>query len=314
MWMVRKQLSHTDILNHIVNFAEGSVNNHRLADELKSVRRGKKWLRFVDHSNYWAMVINSPQPEVTISRKCIEAIIHLYAATQTNFDIKRTIEWLFLHEIHHIELDHFKFLDRFGVARRVKSKPSHILNLHSDLAPLTGCCFELQADHEATDLILGAYSGFDLVGRRQNVMAISAMMVLIEREEAKLGSAEKTHPNAATRIFQLLCHVAEMPLISAHLQKDASLLPPADEIERYRKEVTLPCYFDAVHLAEVAGAESIKADLGNPEDFFADMAIVKLGDPSRYSDLKTEGAKEWALLWECNQALKPLQKGVHFAN
>lgn len=225
-----------------------------------------------------------------------------------------SLVWLILHEIHHSELGHFRFSSSFGVSKRAKLKERLLRNLPPSMWRLARPCLELQADQDATELLLECYSPVSLHDLQQKITAIAAMMVLIEREEVKLNFDEMTHPKAATRIFQLLCHVAEMPLIHAHLHHDSSLLPPADEIERFSKEVTLPCYFDAVHLAEVAGAKSIQADLGSPEDFFADMAIAKLGDPSRYSDLKTEGAKEWAQLWECNEALKPLQIGVHFAN
>ncbi len=231
--------------------------------------------------------------------------------SENSCNVHRSLVWLVLHEMQHIKLRHITIFDNFGVSTRAKLK-CH--GLSSRAQPLIRLCLELQADHDAAAMLLGSYSDNGWVKLRTNAMAICAMMVLIELEEAQLDYEEKTHPNAATRIFQLLCHIAEMPLISAHLHHDPILLPPADEIERYGKEVTLPCYFDAVHLAEVAGAESIKADLGNPEDFFADMAIVKLDDPSRYCYLKTEGAKELAQLWGCNEALKPLQKGVHFAN
>lgn len=220
--------------------------------------------------------------------------------------------WLYLHEISHIDLRHFKFFERFGVSRRTEDTCASFLP--SSCRRFLRPALEMQADHEALDVYLGAYTSAGWGELRQKVSAISAMMVLIELEEAKLEFEQQTHPKAATRIFQLLCHVAEMPLLNAHLQKDASLLPAAEEIERYGKKVTLPCFFDALHLAEVAGAESIEADLGNPEHFFADMAVVKLDDLSKYCDLKTEGAREWAQLWECNEALKTLQKGVHFAN
>lgn len=223
------------------------------------------------------------------------------------------ISWLILHELQHIELGHFAFADSFGIAQRRKPKRQPIdaipQQLHSRVLP----SLELQADHDATELLLGAYSTVGWEELRQNVLAISAMMILIEIEEAKLDDDFQTHPKAATRIFQLLCHFAELPLIAAQLADDPSLLPDANEVESFGREVTLPCYFDAVEIATNAGAQSIQADLGNPIDFFKDMEFVKLGHPSRYSELTTQGAKEWAQLWECSELLKPLQTGVHFA-
>ena len=64
-------------------------------------------------------------------------------------------------------------------------------------------------------------------------------------------------------------------------------------------------------LAQTAGAASITSDLGSPENFFKDLEIAKLGDPSRYAELKTQGAQEWAKLWPYNEALKPFLGG-HF--
>lgn len=251
---------------------------------------------------------------IRISTNAAKTIISIFRGEADCSKLKASLCWVFLHEISHLSLGHFEFSNFFGAARRGLHKANYEFKLPENFRFLVRLSLELQADHEAVSVLLGTYSHCGWSGLCQRISAISSMIVLIEREEAKLEHDERTHPKAATRIFQLLCHVAEMPLISAHLQKDASLLPTANEIERFGKEVTLPCYFDAMHLAELAGAESIKADLGNPEDFFADMATVKLGDLSRYADLKTEGAKEWAQLWECNEAVKPLQKSVHFAN
>ncbi|WP_131818824.1 hypothetical protein [Tritonibacter mobilis] len=279
-------------------------------------------IEVVDDTSFWASIEQfdsgpvlhvSTGVEATINRLWQEVTKNMLvrrkfthtAVFDLNTFIHLSLEFLVCHELSHFDLGHFELADKFGVAQRSRQVVHTIDVVRYDLRHLAALCLEMQADHEATDTLLGAYSAEGWREVREKVLAISGMMMLIEREEAKLDFDEKTHPKAATRIFQLLCHVAEMPLIDAHLQLDASLLPQADEIERFGKEVTLPCYFDAVYLAEVAGAKSIEADLGSPVDFFADMAIVKLGDPSRYSDLKTNGAKEWAQLWECNEKLKP---------
>lgn len=219
--------------------------------------------------------------------------------------------WLILHEMSHIDLGHFKLEDNFGIAQRssVESKP--LFSLSSTLRPLAPLCLEMQADHEAADMLLGAYSTDGWTELRQRVLAISGMMMLIEREDAKSGAEGRTHPKAATRIFQLLGHVSEMPLIRAQLAQDAALIPPEEELQTFAHEVTIPCFFDAIQLAQVAEAASIESDLGTPEDFFKDLQIAKLGDPSHYDALKTQGAQQWATLWPCNEALKPILGG-HF--
>lgn len=137
--------------------------------------------------------------------------------------------------------------------------------------------------------------------------------MLIEREDTKNAVEGRTHPKAATRIFQMLGHLAEMPLVQAQIEKDATLIPTNSELQAFAHEVTIPCFFDAIELANASGAASIADDLGSPEDFFNDLEIAKLGDASQYADLKIQGAQEWAKLWSCNEALKPLLGG-HFTN
>ena len=225
-------------------------------------------------------------------------------------------EWLLLHELSHVLLGHFCVFDRFGVAQRgtvhrnCDALRSQLPLKFLELVPL---CLEMQADHEATDTLLGAFSTDGWHDLCDKVLATSAMMMLVELEDTKSGIQGQTHPKAATRIFQLIGHVAEMPLVEAQLNQDAFFIPTEDVLQAFANEVTIPCFFDAAQLAETAGAASIAYDLGSPEDFFKDLEIAKLGDPSRYGELKTQGAQEWAKLWPYNEALKPIL-GSHFTN
>lgn len=224
-----------------------------------------------------------------------------------------SFRWLILHELSHVDLGHFKLADSFGVAQRSTMKPEPLGRLPTDLRPLAQPCLEMQADHEATEMLLGAYTSNGWEELRSNALAISGMMMLIEREDIKNGLEGRTHPKAATRIFQMLGHLAEMPLVRAQVDQDASLIPSENDLQAFAHEVTIPCFFDAVELANASGAPSIVNDLGSPEDFFKDLEIAKLGDPSRYADLKTQGAQERAKLWPCNESLKPIL-GSHFTN
>ena len=231
----------------------------------------------------------------------------------TERSIQLILTWLLLHELFHVELSHFSYASYYRIAQRAAGETTtrSLLppNVHS-LAPL---CLEMQADHEATDTLLGAYFAEGWHEVREKVLAISGMMVLIELEDAKDSVIAHTHPKAATRIFQLLGHVAEMPLVRAQVEQDASLIPVEDELQAFAHEVTIPCFFDAIQLAQAARATSIADDLGSPENFFKDLEIAKLGDPSRYGELKTHGARQWAELWPANEALKPILGG-HFTN
>lgn len=221
------------------------------------------------------------------------------------------IGFVVLHELAHIALGHFEFTNRFGIAHRSTDN-----QVSFDVKPYDKCllvpkCLEMQADHEALEELLGTYKEGSAYDVREVASAICGMMVLIELEDTKNGAQGRTHPRAATRIFQLLGHVAEMPLVRAQVHHDTSLIPTGEELQAFARDVTIPCFFDAIQLAQAAGAASIADDLGSPEDFFKDLEITKLSDPSRYADLKTQGAREWAKLWPCNEALKPILGG-HF--
>ena len=239
-----------------------------------------------------------------------------------------SLVWLFLHEFQHIELNHFGLLGNsqisetpdtpvFGIARRADRQLGSMLRLPAEMRVATPQCLELQADHDAADLLLEAYSTEGWEDLRCKITAISGMMMLIERADAKYNDASLTHPKAATRIFQLLGHVTEMPLIRAQVKAkqvgakavDPDDIPSADEIQAFGRAVTLPCFFDAVNLARVVEADTIRADLGDPADFFQDIATAKLVASDQLSRLKTSGAREWAKLVSINDRLKPFQAG-----
>ncbi|GAA6176975.1 hypothetical protein [Sulfitobacter pacificus] len=174
---------------------------------------------------------------------------------------------------------------------------------------------ELQADHDAIELVLDAYSADEWQSLRARIICVAAMMMLIEREDAALsGKPSGSHPKAATRIFQLLGHVMIMPLIPAQQIAiangydaiDPNDLPSDEEQSAFNHEVFIPAFFDAVNLARISGASSIRDDLGDYEDFFADVQIAQSGDVSTFSDLKTVGAREWANLVLFNDTVKTL--------
>lgn len=236
-----------------------------------------------------------------------------------------SLVWLMLHEMHHIDLNHFDLMGafrisetrnapRFDIARRDAPKPDPLLGLPVELRWDVPLCLELQADHDAFEMLLDAYSTEEWESRRHRAMAVSAMMMLIEREDAKNGVPGRTHPRAATRIFQLLGHLVELPLIpaqgKAHLAGASAIdpndLPSPDEQAAYNRQVVIPAFFDAVNLARIAGAETIRSDLGDPQDIFADIQIAKSGGPSRFASLKTKGAQEWSELVVSNERLKKL--------
>ncbi len=238
------------------------------------------------------------------STGCIDALEHLQAATSVDFDIGVAVEWLILHELHHADLGHFEMMrgvPMLNLVARAETQPVCLDVVPKEEWPKIAPCLELQADHDAMEMMLGSFNGSRAIELRELVASIIAVIVLIERADAGRGADLNTHPKAATRVFQLLGHVSEMWAIST--QVNGVPLPPEQQIQAFSKDVILPAYFDAISLAKAAGADTITADLGTPEAFFADIASAKLG---QWDALITSGAQEWASLKSVNERLLPL--------
>lgn len=117
-------------------------------------------------------------------------------------------------------------------------------------------------------------------------------------------------------LFQLLGHVIEMPMIQAKLAAQfpelniAPAIPSDAEQSAFKKKVVIPAFFDAVHLVRIADVDTIREDLGEPQDFFRDVQIAKLEDADQFEQLVTEGATQWAELIDVNGKLLRLMRPV----
>ncbi|SCZ55979.1 hypothetical protein SAMN04488118_102509 [Epibacterium ulvae] len=174
--------------------------------------------------------------------------------------VETSFSWLLQHELNHHAIGHFSYLDGMGLAegkspyglgvvqrtgKQRKPKP-HGLN-ERELADLH-MCLELQTDHDAIEIVLGAYSAENWPLFRYYATCILVVMFIIEAEERRLDEPLRHHPLAATRLFQLIGHLVELPTIPAikrayeekldHLP--AEYLPTADELVAYRSEVVAP--------------------------------------------------------------------------
>lgn len=261
-------------------------------------------LKIVDHVDLFCSVARTPDLVVDVSTGCVVAIENLSKTTTISFDPENALEWLILHELHHAALGHFELQDGVPVLHLVSRATVPVCPLVGipetewpDVSP----CLELQADHEAIEMVLGGFDVSDWSGLRVLAASISAVMVLIEKADEALDGQHSTHPKAATRIFQLLGHISEMWAIKHQLSGQE--LPSDDQIQSFSKDVILPAYFDAVALAKAAEATNIAADLGEVDVFFADIARAKLGD---WGALQTVGVKEWARLKPLNEKLLPM--------
>lgn len=292
-------------------------------------------ISFVNQDNIFALsTLKKETPFIQIDTEAIDNTIELWSCVQKEGISlldgsednglekgglnEASIVWLILHEIQHFELGHFELLGRdqiseaggvqeFGLISRPDSAQPRITDI--DYLKLERC-LELQADHAATKLFLEPYSTDEWEELRVRIACIVAVMVLIDVEDSKNNFEHSSHPKAATRIFQLMGHVSEMPLVPAQLkakEQNTTIhpddIPSEKEQQAFSKQVAIPAFYDAIALAQAAGAEHIIEELGDLPAFFQDVLLAKTnsdGDPSQF---KTEGAKEWAELIVINEQL-----------
>ena len=292
-------------------------------------------LTVVEHPDFWALAeLREDEFHIQVSTGVVAIISDLWADALTNNalcnddgehiakDIDHlthvSLVWLLLHEMEHLSLGHFAFTgkmcltetaqaQRFSLVSRADTKPSFPNSINPNLVEP---CLELQADHDAMEMLLDSYSPDKWDELRVRAACISVVMVLIERTDSKRGITHSSHPKAATRIFQLLGHISEMwshPARAIALQNGVALnpndLPSSSEKKRFVHDVIRPAFFDAVKIAQIAKADSIRTDLGDPEPFFQDILIAKAGNPATFGTLKTAGAKEWAKLVLVNEKI-----------
>ncbi|MEO1476465.1 MAG: hypothetical protein AAFS13_08790, partial [Pseudomonadota bacterium] len=174
-----------------------------------------------------------------------------------------SLSWLMHHEMEHFGLGHLGLVGARGFtetnhpnARALIARSSAPLATATDLGFDTedmsaiSRCLELQADHDAIGMITGPYSNEGWPELRSRVASIFAVMILIDREDRKRGEVGHTHPRAATRIFQLLGHMAIFWSVPAQkiaweagrTKIDPADLPPEAEIEAFKTEVVHPAF------------------------------------------------------------------------
>lgn len=287
-------------------------------------------LQVINDSDFGALAeMDGDEFVIRASTGTVAATANLWHATLADRDVQNgafappdataedlthlSLVWLMLHEMHHYQMEHFQFLGRahlsesfganaFAVATRAAPPNPIIAELDKDDIPKVEPSLEMQADHDALEMLLDAYSSEGWPELRVRVAAVSAMMMLIEKADAKARDVDTppSHPKAATRIFQLLGHVMHMPMIrpmlaAQHPELDIDPTPPSmAEVDAFKNEVFKPSFYNAATLARVANSDVIREDLGEPEDFFKDVEIALMKDPSQFNALNTTGANQWA--------------------
>ncbi|MDH4992226.1 hypothetical protein QEZ48_15520 [Aquamicrobium lusatiense] len=224
--------------------------------------------------------------------------------------------WLILHEITHGELRHFAFMGDIGISETDAPRSLGLVSRVSEstAAPIASFdgierlqaehCLELQADHEAGEYILEAWSPNEWDSLRVRSACIMAVMILIEQAEAVNAVVAPTHPKAATRRFQLMGHLATLWMIPAQINAQAEGLseplsedlPPDEVVQAYRAQVVLPVLADAAKLASVFNDDSVFLDLSELDNLFADITTAQLGLYVSENEFRTAGGKEWSRL------------------
>ena len=246
--------------------------------------------------------------------------------------IDMSLRWLMQHELNHYAIGHFNLTGAAGLLEGGRHTEFALASRRTSRAPmlqgfsgaerlLVPLCLELQADHDSTEIVLGAYSSKNWKLFRYYATCIMVVFFLIEREERMHEGAERTHPLAATRLFMLLAYLVELPLIPAYRRAyresldhiPTAYLPTEEKTDSYLSAVVEPVLAASQIVAEAVGLPQAWENLGGPEAFFADIEMAVNGGAQDPEDFKTRGSREWAALKPLNDRILELLKPfVHF--
>lgn len=222
-------------------------------------------------------------------------------------DVEQAIEaslmFLLLHELHHGMIGHLELVGSAGISetqlpdgleltRRARARPSKLAGYSKEQSLAIRRCIELQADHDALEILLGHYAPdrSDLI--RYYMATAMAVMILIDQQD-QASDEDRTHPLSATRIFQLFGSLATLWQPRANSDWDA---PDENEIMDFHAQVVAPAVADAIILASAAGIAPIVASLEDADVLFEDMRMLQEPDKHDLTTLKTDGAREYAAL------------------
>ena len=130
---------------------------------------GEAWvlcpvLEVEQHTSLFASTELSNDLRLRVSTGCVIAIEQLHKERSAEFDVGSAFEWLLLHELHHAAFGHFALMHGTQVlylVSRKKREATPLNDLPKDLWHKVPPCLELQADHDALEMMLGDYSADD---------------------------------------------------------------------------------------------------------------------------------------------------------
>lgn len=222
--------------------------------------------------------------------------------------IDASLMWLFLHELHHEQIGHLELVGPSGISEtatsielgltsRSVSKPSVLDGLDKDNTLAIKRCLELQADHDALEIILDRYSNDGWEYIRFYMTAAMAVMVLIDQQD-DADDDDREHPLAETRAFQMIG-------VLTHLWKPTQTAdweaPDNEEISAFYQDVVIPSVADFFVIATAAGQSNIVESWDDIDHFLDDILMLQEPGNHDLSQLKTAGAREYAELTPVNQ-------------
>ena len=247
---------------------------------------------------------------------------HIELLGRTDHVVDIALRWLMQHELNHVAVGHFKLTagagiiegggdTHFALARQKRLSPSPLDGLDVDDRKLASLCLELQADHDATEIVLGAYFNENHHLFRYYAICVALVIFVIERIDREQGNQEISHPRASTRLFMLLAYLAELPLIPAYkraaqegLEKiPEEYFPDELEVQEYSRAVVGPVFAACQIIADAIELPNILEELGGTEAFFADIQKALMDGHGEVEELKTECAQQWAELKPLNNRL-----------
>lgn len=199
----------------------------------------------------------------------------------------------------------------FGILTRASQTESLSQTITPQELADAHLCLELQTDHDATEIILGAYSNGNWPLLRYYAICIIVVLFIIEAEDRKSGLPLRYHPHASTRLFMMIAHLVELPLIPgikrAHAEGldhlPADYLPTSDELVGFRTDVIKPVVMASQIIAEACGIPEAWDELGSAEAFFNDIDAILINGARTPAEFETQGARQWAELKAQNSDL-----------
>lgn len=259
---------------------------------------------------------------ITISRGVIEALIELWTNASKNpalllvdgeksYDqpsglIHGSLIWLIHHELAHIEMRHLSLTGGAGLTEIGATDPLGLVG-HTPVrpAPLDGLSpadqsalrktMELQADHEAIDMVIGRYAEIDPITIRTAASCAFAVAALIEVHDCVARGERISHPRAATRFFQIAGHIFQLPAIQDAFSDAQKPVLGGGVLPAYLETTFKPIMNDAIVLATYAGADQFIDDTSNRQGLIADIEAAFMGEAT-IEDAHTEGLKEYLSL------------------